>query len=185
LSVRNETRVIVEKGKEKGLAVPVRVFWVREIGTIHGIALPQIAKVKTLEAAIGLGTLLGTQSDGGGTPEGELTAQGAGSDVGFGDRVGVIQFKHVDDGSSGAMRLLTLEGFGPIQGFGGNGARLFPVGTGPGFETLKALQAIETFPASEGGDADGAARRVRNLVVASGDSFTQLLFATWRVLAAQ
>jgi hypothetical protein len=110
LSVRHETRAIVEKGKKKGLTVPVGLFRVREIGTIHGVALPQIAKVKTLEAAIGLGTLLGTQSDGGGTPEGELAAQGAGSDVGFGDRIGVVEFKYLDDGSSRAMRLLALEG---------------------------------------------------------------------------
>jgi hypothetical protein len=62
---------------------------------------------------------------------------------------------------------------------------LFPVGARSGLETVKAFQTIETLPASEGGDADGAARRAGNLVVASGDLFTQLLLAAWRVLAAQ
>jgi hypothetical protein len=78
-----------------------------------------------------------------------LAAQGAGSDAGFGDRVGVIQFEQLDDGSRGAMRLLAFKGFGAVEGFGGNGAGLFPVGARKGLETVKAFQAIEPFPASE------------------------------------
>jgi hypothetical protein len=91
--------VIVEEGKEKGLTLVVALFRVREIGTIHSVALPQITKVETFKTAIGLGTLFGAQSGSGGTPEGELMAQGASSDAEFGDRVGVIKFEYVDDRS--------------------------------------------------------------------------------------
>jgi hypothetical protein len=149
LSVRDKPGMVVEKSKEKGLSLVFGIRGIREIGAIHRVTLPQIAKVETLKAAIGFGTLFGAQPDGGGAPEGELAAQGAGSDAGFGDRVGVIEFEQPDDGSSGAMRLLPFEHFSPVEGFGGDGAGLFPVGAGLGFETFKVVQAIEPFPAGE------------------------------------
>jgi hypothetical protein len=177
--------MVVEKGKEKGLSLVFGIRGIGEIGAIHRVTLPQIAKVEALKAAIGLGTLFGAQADGGGASEGELAAQGAGSDAGFGDRVGVIQLEQLDDGSRGTVGLLALEHLGPVESFEGDGAGLFPVGAGLGFETIKAFQAIEPFPAGEGGDADGAARRVGNLIAASGDFLPELLLAAWRVLAAQ
>jgi hypothetical protein len=185
LRVRDEARVIVKKGKEKGLSLMFGIRGIGKIGAVHRVALPEIAKVETLKAAIGLGALLGAQPNGGGASEGELAAQGAGSDVGFRDWIGVIEFEQLDDGSRGAVGLLALERLGPVESFWGDGAGLFPVGARVRLETVKAFQAIETFPASESGDADGAARRVGDLVAASSDFLPQLLFAAWWVLAAQ
>ena len=77
LGVRDEAGVVVEEGKEKNLALLVGVGRVGELGAVHGVALPQVAKVGALEAAVGLGALLVEELGGGGVAPGELAAQGA------------------------------------------------------------------------------------------------------------
>jgi len=74
LGVGDQARVIVEEGKEKDLALAVGVSGIGEIGAVHGVALPQVAKVAALETAVGLGTLLGQELGGGGATAGELAA---------------------------------------------------------------------------------------------------------------
>lgn len=53
-----------------------------------------------------------------------------------------------------------------------------------GLEAVEAVLLVKPFPAGEGAGADGAAGRVRDVVVTGGDFSAQLVFATRRVLAA-
>jgi hypothetical protein len=76
LGVRNQAGVIVEESEEKDLALAVGIDGVGEIGTVHSVALPQVAKVGTLEAAVGFGTLFGEELGGSRATAGELAAQG-------------------------------------------------------------------------------------------------------------
>ena len=88
LGVWDQAGVVVEEGKEEDLALPVGMGRVGKIGTVHGVALPQVAKVGALEAAVGFGALFGEELGGGGATPGELAAQGARGDARLGDRVG-------------------------------------------------------------------------------------------------
>ena len=66
LSVRDEAGVIVEEGKEEGLALPVGVGRIEEVRAVHSVPLPQIAKVSAFETAIGFGALLDEELGSGG-----------------------------------------------------------------------------------------------------------------------
>ncbi|MDY7078203.1 MAG: hypothetical protein SXV54_14905 [Chloroflexota bacterium] len=59
LGVRNQARVIVEESEEKDLALAGGIGGVGQVKAMHSITLPQVAKVGTLETAVGLGALLG------------------------------------------------------------------------------------------------------------------------------
>jgi hypothetical protein len=113
----DEAGVIVEKGKEKDLALVIGIGGIGEIGAVHGIALPQVTTVGTLETAVRLGALLGQELGGGGATAGELAAQGAWGDAWFGDGVGGIEGEDANDGAGGAEGLLAFEGLGAVEGF--------------------------------------------------------------------
>jgi hypothetical protein len=176
--------VIVEESEEKDLALAVGIDGVGEVGTVHSVALPQVAKVGTLETAIGLGTLFGEELGGSRATAGELAAQGTWGDVGFGDRVSVVEREDADDGAGGAEGLLTLENFGAVEGFRGDGATVVTVGARCGLEAVEASLLVDALPASKGGDGDRAAGRAGDVVVAAGDLLAELAFSTGRVLAA-
>ena len=177
LGVRDEAGVVVEEGEEEGLALLIGVGRVGEVGAVHRIPLPQVAEVSALEAAVGLGPLLGEELGSGGAAESELAAQGARCDASFGDGVGLVEGEDFDDGASGTEGLLALEGFGAVEGLGGDGAGLASVASGLGLEAVEAFLLVEPFPAGEGGGADSAAGGVGDVVVASGDLLAQLLLA--------
>jgi len=185
LGVRDETGVVVEKGKEEGLALLVGVGRVGEVGAVHRIPLPQVAEVSALEAAVGFGPLLDEELGRCGASEGELAAQGAGGDAHFGDGVGPVEREDGDDGAGGAEGLLALEGFGPVEGLRRESAGLSFVSSRLGLEAVEAALLVETFPAGEGGGADGATGGVGDVVAAGGDLPSQLLLAPRRVLAPQ
>jgi hypothetical protein len=118
LSVRDQTRMIIKKGEKKDLALAVGISGIGEIGAVHRVGLPQVAKVRTFEAAIGFGTLLGQELGSGGTAAGELAAQSARSNARFGDGVGGVEREDADDGAGRTEGLLTFEGLGPVEGLG-------------------------------------------------------------------
>ena len=91
LGVRDEPGVVVEEGEEEGLALLVRVGGVGEPGAMHGVALPQVAEVGPLEAAVGLGPLLVQELGGGGVAPGELAAEGAWGQGWFRDGLAAVQ----------------------------------------------------------------------------------------------
>jgi hypothetical protein len=68
--VGDETRVVVDEGKQEHLPFLVRVGRIGEIGTVHGIALPEVAEMIAFEAPIGLGALLVEELRCGGVAEG-------------------------------------------------------------------------------------------------------------------
>lgn len=177
LGVRGEARVVVEEGKKVNLALLVRVGRIGEIGTIHSVPLPQVAKVSALKAAIGFGTLLDEELGGGGAATGQLAAQGARGDAFFGDRVGLVEGEDFDDGTSGAEGLLSLEGFSPVEGVRRDGAGLAFVSPGFGLEALESALLVDPFPAGESAGADGATGGVGDVVVTGGDLLAQLAFA--------
>jgi hypothetical protein len=183
LGVRNQACVIVES-EEKDLALAVGIDGVGEIGTVHSVALPQVAKVGTLEAAVGFGTLFGEELGGSRATAGELAAQGTWGDAGFGDRVGGVEGEDADDGAGGAERLLPFEDLGAVEGFRRDGATVAAVGARGRLEAVEAVLLVDAFPASKRGGGDGAAGRAGDVVVAVGDLLTQLVFAARWVLAA-
>ena len=122
-----------------------------------------------LEAPIGFGSLLGQQLSGSGSALGEMAAQGTWGEACFGDGVGVVEGEDVGHGAGRAVGLLSFESFGPVEGVGRDGAGLALVTPGFGLEALEALLSIATFPAAQGGGADGVAGGVRDVVVAGGD----------------
>jgi len=138
---------VVEKGEQKDLALAIWIARVGEIGAVHGVTLPQVAKVGTLETTVGLGTLLGQELGGGSATAGELAAQGTGSEAGFGDGVGSVEGKDADDGAGGAEGLLAFEGLGPIEGLWRDSATRAPVGAGLGLEAVEASFLVDAFPA--------------------------------------
>jgi hypothetical protein len=162
--------VVVDEGKQKHLPFLVRVGGVGEIGPVHGIALPEIAKVVPFEASIGLGALLVEELGGGGIAAGQVAAERARGNAFLGDRVGLVEGEDLDDGAGGAMGLLALEGLGAIEGFLRDGTGLTAVGAGLWFEPIEAVLAVDSLPAGEGGGTDGGARDVRNVVMTAGCS---------------
>ena len=91
LGVGDETGVVVEEGEEEGLALLVGVGRVRELRSVHGVALPQVAEVGALEAAVRLGPLLVQELGRGGVAQGQLAAQGAWGQGWFGDGLAAVQ----------------------------------------------------------------------------------------------
>ena len=61
-----------------------------QLGTVHGIALPQVAEMGTLEAAIGIGPLVDEQMGGGSASQGELATQGTRRNRLLGDGLGRV-----------------------------------------------------------------------------------------------
>jgi hypothetical protein len=108
--VRHETGVIIEESKEKDLALAVEIGRIGEVGAVHSVALPQVAKVGTLETAIRLGALFGEELGGSRAAAGKLAAQGTWGDAGFGDGVSGVEREDADDGAGGAEGLLAFEG---------------------------------------------------------------------------
>jgi hypothetical protein len=184
LGVRNEAGVIVEESEEKDLALAVGIGRVGEVGTVHGVALPQVAKVGTFEAAIGFGTLFGEELGGSGTTAGELAAQGTWGDAGFGNGVGGVEGEDADDRAGGAERLLPFEDLGAIEGFRGDGATVAVIGARCGFEAVEAALLVDALPASKGGGGDGAAGGIGDVIRAAGDLLAESVFAAGRILAA-
>jgi hypothetical protein len=119
--------VVVQKGKEKDLALLVGMSRVGEIGTMHRVSLPKVAKVGAFEATIGLGTLLGEELRGGGATLSKVTPQGTRSDAFFGDRVCLVKGEDSDDRSRRAKGLLALEGFCTVEGVRGDDTGLTTV----------------------------------------------------------
>jgi hypothetical protein len=152
---------------------------------MHGISLPQVAKVGTLEAAVRFGALLGEELGRRCVPERQLAAQGARGDSLFRDRLRGVHAQSVDDGARRAMRLLAFERFGAVEGFGGDAARLAPVVAGFRLETLESILLVLALPASQCRHADGGAGRVGNLVVAGRDQLAQAALAAGLELVAQ
>jgi hypothetical protein len=150
LGVRDETGVIIEEGKEEGLALAGGVGRVRKARPIHSVALPEVAEVVALEAAIGFGTVFDEELGSSGTTVGKVATKSTGSDVVFGDGVGVIEGKDADDGAGGAEGLLPLERLGTIKRFAGDGTRNTSVRARLGFEAIEAVQEIGGFPAGQG-----------------------------------
>jgi hypothetical protein len=77
LGMGDEAGMVVEKSEQKDLARFVRVGGVGDLGAVHGIALPQVAKVVALEATVGLGALFAEELRGGGVSSRELATEGA------------------------------------------------------------------------------------------------------------
>ena len=185
LGVGDQAGVVVEEGEEEDLALLVGVGRVGQLGAVHGVALPQVAKVGALEAAVGLGPLLGQELGRRGVAQGQLAAQGAGRNRLLGDGLRGVHAQGLDDGAGRAVGLLALEGFGPVEGLGRDGAGLAPVAAGFGLEAVKAVLVVAAFPAGQGGHADGAAGGVGDLVVAGGDLLPQPALAAGLVVAPQ
>jgi hypothetical protein len=181
--------VIVEEGEEKNLALLVRMGRVRQFGAVHGIALPQVAKVLPLETAIGLWPLLVEELGRGGVAPGELATQGARSDDVFRHRLGGVHAQGLDDGPGRAEGLFPLEGLGPVEGFGRDGPGLAPVISELGLKALEAALLVAALPAGQGGHADGTPAGVRDVVLAGTGALWALLsqqvFASRFVLAPQ
>jgi hypothetical protein len=127
LGVRHQAGVVVEEGEEKDLALLVGIGRVGQLGAVHGITLPQVAKVGALEAAVGLGPLFGQELGRRRAAQTELATQSAGRNRLLGDGLRGIEGQSLDDGPGRAMGLLALEGFGPVEGLGRDGAWLAPV----------------------------------------------------------
>jgi hypothetical protein len=99
LGIGHQAGVVVEEGKEKDLALLIRVGGVGEVGTVHGVTLPQVTKVKALKAAVGFGALLIEELRGRSAALGEMPSQGTFGDVSFRDRIGLVEFEDGDDGA--------------------------------------------------------------------------------------
>jgi hypothetical protein len=108
--------VVVQESEEEDLALLVRLSRMGQPGAVHGIALPQVAKGRPLEATVGFGPLLSQQLGGGGSPFGQVPAQSAVRYLFFGDGVGLIQAQHGGNGASRTEGLLPFKRFGPVQG---------------------------------------------------------------------
>ena len=175
LGVRNQARVVVQEGKEKDLALAIWITGVREIRAVHRITLPQVAKVRTLEAAVGLGALLGEKSGGGDAAESELAAQGAGSNVRFGSRVGFVEGQHPDEGAGGTERLFALERFSAVERLGRDGATGAAVGARLGLEGFKPAFVEGSFPSPQAGHTDLATPGAWDVALGGGDASTQSL----------
>jgi hypothetical protein len=146
LGMGDQAGMIVEESEEKGLTLPVGISGIREVGAVHGIALPQVAEMGALEAAVGLGALLGQELGGSRATARELAAERTWGEAGFGDGVGGIEGEDADDGAGGAEGLLALEGLGAVEGFGGDSATDTTVGAGLGLEAVEAPLLIGALP---------------------------------------
>jgi hypothetical protein len=91
---------IIEESKEKGLALAVGIRRIGQKGAVHGIALPQVAEVAALKAAVGFGPLFGEELGSGRATAGELATQSTRGDTGFRDRVGGVKREDADDGAA-------------------------------------------------------------------------------------
>jgi len=125
--MRDQPRMIVQESKEEHLALLVGMGRIGEIGAIHSVSLPKVAKVAAFEATVRLGTLLREKLGGGGSTLGQVTPQGTRGDAFFGDRIGLVKGKDPDDRSCGAKRLLALEGFCTVEGVRGDDTGLTTV----------------------------------------------------------
>jgi hypothetical protein len=141
--------------------------------------------VGALKAAVGLGTLLGQELGGRRVAQGELAAQGAGGNRLLGDGLGAVQAEGLDDGAGRAVGLLPFEGFGPVEGFGRDGARLAPVAARLGLEALKAFLVVAALPAAESRRADGAAIGMRDVVGTGSNLLAQATLAARLVVGPQ
>jgi len=177
--------MVVEEGKEEDLALPVRMGRVGQIGTIHGIPLPQLTKVGAFKAAIGPGALLGEELGSGGAPSGEVAAQRAWGDACLSSRMCLVERKDADDRARGTEWLLAFERFCAVEGLGGKRPGLTAVRAGLGLESLKTFLLVDALPTSKRGCADRVPGRVGNVVMLGGDLATQLLLAPGWVLATQ
>ena len=97
-----------------------------------------------------------------------MATQSAGGQAGFSNGVGPIHAQHLGNGTSGAERLLSFEGFGPVEGLGGDSPRLALVRAGLGFEGFKTTLAIALLPAVKGGHTEPAPRGVGHIIDDSG-----------------
>ena len=175
LGVGHQAGVVIEESKEEDLPLLIRVGRVGQGGAVHGVPLPQVAEGGPLEAAEGFGALLGQELSGGGAPLGQVAAQGPGSQVGFGHRVGVVQGEDPGNGAGRAEGLLPFEGFGPVEGFGRDSSGLPPVRAGLRLEGLKAAGPVAVFPAAQGGDTDLPAVGVGDVIEDCGQIAPHLL----------
>jgi hypothetical protein len=66
--------MVVQESEKEHLALPVRVGRIGKIRAIHGIPLPQVAKVSAFEATVRFRALLGEELSGRGTPSDEVSA---------------------------------------------------------------------------------------------------------------
>jgi hypothetical protein len=128
--------------------------------------------------------LFGQELGGRGAPAGELAAQGAWGDAGFGDGVGGVEGEDADDGAGGAERLLPFEGLGASEGFRRDSAAVAAIGARGGLEAVEAVFLVDALPAGEGGGGDRAAGGVGDVVGAAGDLLAESVFAARGVLAA-
>jgi hypothetical protein len=83
------------------------------------------------------------------------------------------------------MGLLALEGFGPVEGHGGDGPRLAAVAARLGLEPCKAVLVVAALPAGQGRHANLTPAGVGDLVVAGGNQLPQTALAAGLVLASQ
>ena len=56
--------MVVEEGEEKDFAFLAGMGRIGQLGTVHGVALPQVAEMGPLEATIGVGPLVDEQMGG-------------------------------------------------------------------------------------------------------------------------
>jgi hypothetical protein len=184
LGVDDQAGVVVEEGIEEGLALSIGVSRVGQSGAVHGVRLPQVAEVVALEAAedpVGR-----DQAAGGSTAGGQVAAQGAGGNRGFGGRAGRVALKDGGDGAGGAGGEFALEGFGAVEGVGGEDPRGAPVAAGSGLEGVKAAGAVGALPAAQGGAADGVALGVGDGMMLARDGGAQVaLGAVARAVVAE
>ena len=113
--------MVIQEGKEKNLAFLFGVGRVWKFGAVHGIALPQVAKMVALEAAVGFGALFVKKLRGGGVSSCQLAAQGTSGKSFLGDRLRGIEAQHADNRAGGAQGLLAFERLSAVEGSGGNG----------------------------------------------------------------
>ena len=116
LGVGHQPGVVVEEGKEEGLALRLGVGRVGQLGAVEGVGLPQVAEMLALEAAEGSSPF--EQASAGGATGGQLAAQGARGDALFANRAGILALQDVGHGAGGAGGQLALEGLGAVEGFG-------------------------------------------------------------------
>jgi len=166
--------VVVNEGKEEGLAFAVGGSRVGQVGTVQRIALPKVAKGAALKTAVGFGRLGERQQGSGRAPFCQLTAQSTLRQAVFDNRIFRIEFQDTDDGAGGAKGLLALEGLRPIQRFYRDGPRRGSA-AGARLERIKAALPVTLLPAVQTSFTD-AALSVREGLRFGGDALAQLPF---------
>jgi hypothetical protein len=142
LRVRDEAGVVIDEGKQKHLPFLARVGRVRDVGTVHGITLPEVAEVVSFEAAVGLGPLLVEELSRGGVAGSQVSTQSAWGDVLLRDGIGLVKGENLDNGTGGPVGLLALERLSTIEGLFGDSAGLTTIGAGLGLQAIEAIFVV-------------------------------------------